>query len=102
MGEKKGWRDDENVVGATPSTVCGGRKGNRENGKKKYIKNGVDWCVGVGLQGKEKNKKIKEMGRWGAGQVWCWEREGKKMNRRRAGHTQKKWKSQIRKKRGVA
>ena len=54
MGEKKGWRDDENVVGATPSTVCGGRKGNRENGKKKYIKNGVDWCVGVGLQGKEK------------------------------------------------
>ena len=30
--------------------------------KIKIKKNGVDWCVGVGLQGKEKNKKIKEMG----------------------------------------
>ena len=74
----------------------------KEMVKKVKKKKWVDWCVGVGLQGKEKNKKIKEMGRWGAGQVWCWEREGKKMNRKRADHTQKKWKSQIRKKRWVA
>ena len=52
---KKGWGDDENAIGIMPSRVCGERKGNGEKGIKKIKnKSGVDYCVGVGLQGKEK------------------------------------------------
>ena len=54
MGEKKGWRDDENVVGATPSTVCGGRKGNREKGKNKNKKKWGRLVCGCWVAGKRK------------------------------------------------